>query len=198
MTLAEQIVDFWINEVGPKGWYMGGEELDAQICDNFEKHWIEAMEGAFGPWLIDAQGSLAYLILTDQFPRNMFRADGRSFASDPLARAAAKHAISQSWDQEVDPQSRQFFFLPLMHSENFVDQDRSVELFQTRMSGDTGNIIHAEAHRAIIRDFGRFPYRNAALGRETTEAEQKFLDAGAYPALVKRMSEGKRTALIIS
>ncbi len=198
MTLAEQIVDFWINDVGPKGWYMGGDELDAQIRDTFEKHWFEAMEGAYGPWLIDAQGALAYLILTDQFPRNMFRGDSRSFASDPLARTAAKHAISRNWDQDVDPQSRQFFFLPLMHSENLVDQDRSVELFQTRMSGETSNIIHAEAHRAIIRDFGRFPYRNEALGREMTEAEQKFLDAGAYAALVKRMSEGTKTALPLS
>lgn len=197
MTLAQEIVQYWINEVGPKGWYMGGEELDTQIRERFEKHWFEAMEGAYGPWLMDAEGTLAYLILTDQFPRNMFRGDARSFASDPLARAAAKQAIAQGWDQKVDAQSRQFFFLPLMHSENLVDQDRSVELFRTRMDGDQGNIIHAEAHRAVIRDFGRFPYRNEALGRKTTQAEQKFLDAGAYASLVKRMSDGVKTALVV-
>lgn len=196
MTLSAEIVDFWINQVGPKGWYMGGEELDAQIREKFEAHWHDAMEGAFGPWLIDAQGTLAYLILTDQFPRNMFREDARAFASDTLARAAAKQAITQNWDQEVDPKSRQFFFLPLMHSENLVDQDRSVELFRSRMDGEDGNVLHAEAHRAVIRAFGRFPYRNAALGRDTTTDEQRFLEAGAYGGLVKRMSEGAKTAFV--
>lgn len=196
MTLAEQITEYWINEVGPKGWYMGGEALDTEIRERFEKHWIDAMEGAFGPWLMDAKGALAYLILTDQFPRNMFRGDARSFASDALARAAAKHAIAEGWDQKVEPQSRQFFFLPLMHSENLVDQDRSVELFRTAMDGEDGNVIHAEAHRAVIRAFGRFPYRNEALGRETTPEEQRFLDAGAYGGLVKRMSEGAKTAFV--
>ena len=186
MATASEINHFWIEETGPKGWFMGGEELDNTIRARFMPDWEEAAEGARGLWLTDAEGALAYLILTDQFPRNMFRGDGRSFLLDPLARAAAKLAIAQGWDLTVPEPQRQMFYLPLMHSENLVDQDRSVALHDARMSGDD-RTLHARAHRDVIREFGRFPYRNDALGRVSSAAERAYLDAGGYRLSVERL-----------
>ena len=180
MTTVEKVLAFWLDEVGQKGWYDSPPALDAEIRERFEKPWDQAAEGAFGLWLTHATGMLAYIILTDQFPRNMFRDSGDAFATDHLARAAAKVAIDRNWDLKIDEPGRQFFYLPLMHSENLCDQDRAVRLIHSRMP-ETGvsNQDHACAHRSVIRDFGRFPYRNAALGRKTTASEQLFLDAGS-------------------
>ena len=130
---------------------------------------------------------LAYLLLTDQFPRNMFRDEGRAFASDPLARHVATFAWHKKIDLGIDPPLRQFFYLPLMHSESIVDQDRCVALFKARMPDAANNLLHARAHREVIRRFGRFPYRNAALGRQTTPEEQAFLDGGSYGAIVREL-----------
>ncbi len=186
MDRIDAVLRFWIDEIGPKGWYAGTEDIDAQVRDRFADLWDEAMAGGLGPWLTSPRGALAYLIVTDQFPRNLFRDDPRAFASDPIARAASKLALEQGWDAPIPEPERQFFYMPLMHSENLVDQDRSVELFATRMP-ETGaeNIPHAEAHREVIRRYGRFPTRNAALGRETTAAEAEYLAQGGYKAIVE-------------
>lgn len=190
MAQPEEILSFWLDEVEPSAWYNSNDELDEKIRTHFEKTWHEAMEGAFGLWLTYPSGTLAYIILTDQFPRNMFRGDRRSFASDASARAAAKIAISRDWDLKIDEPARQFFYLPLMHSENLIDQDRAVRLFCSRMP-QTGpsNLLHAKAHREIIRKFGRFPYRNEALDRPTTEPEQDFLTSGGYGQILKSLQE---------
>lgn len=187
MSMTDDILAYWIDELGPKGWYAGGEEIDDAIRARYLSTWEEARAGGLGHWLTDARGALAYIILLDQFPRNMFRGDARSFEMDPVARSTAKMAMDRGWDMEIEGEARQFFYLPLMHSENLVDQDRSVDLFSTRMEGD-GNVVHAKAHRKIIRDFGRFPYRNDALGRKTTPEEQAFMDAGGYATVVKELS----------
>jgi len=187
MSISEDIIEYWLNTVGPKGWYAGSDELDQDIRTRFQSVWEDALEGGLGTWLIDARGTLAYLILTDQFPRNMFRGDPRSFSTDAMARAAAKDAIALEWDQQVGIPERQFFFMPLMHSESLVDQDRAVEVFQTRMGDDDGNAIHAQVHREIIRDFGRFPYRNDALGRVSSEAETAFISGGGYAKILKEL-----------
>ena len=179
MTTPQHVLAFWLDECGPEDWYRQDEALDATIRDRFEDGWQAAADGGLGLWLTCPSETLAYIILTDQFPRNMFREDGRAFETDALSRSAAKMAIDRDWDLRIDPPARQFFYLPLMHSENLVDQDRAVRLFHARMPG-TDNGVHARAHRQVIRDFGRFPYRNAALGRTTTEAEQAFLDSGGY------------------
>ncbi len=186
MLTADDVLAVWIDELGPEGWYAGGAAIDARIRDQFEGLWHDAMAGACGPWLISATGALAYLVLTDQFPRNMFRDTAAAFASDPHARAAAKMAIDRGWDMEVPEPERQFFYLPLMHSEKLVDQDRCVDLFTTRTPGSgSDNLIHAQAHRDVIRRFGRFPTRNAALGRETTPEEAAWLAEGGYGAMVR-------------
>lgn len=181
MANPEAILGFWIDEVGPSGWYAGTEDLNAEIRRQFEADWHEAMTGSCGLWLTSPQGALAYLILMDQFPRNMFKGTALSFASDRHARAAAKTAIARNWDMRIDEPQRQFFYMPLVHSENLIDQDRAVRLFLTRMP-ETGerNLHHARAHREIIRRFGRFPSRNEALSRSSTPAELTWIEEGGY------------------
>lgn len=186
MATPKDVLAFWLDECSPSDWYRFDPEFDAKVRDRFEDTWREATQGALGLWLTYPSGTLAYIILTDQFSRNMFRDSSDAFATDHLARAAAKMAIDRNWDMKIDEPARQFFYVPLMHAENLCDQDRAVRLIHSRMP-ETGikNQDHACAHRAVIRDFGRFPYRNAALGRKTTASEQAFLDAGGYGEAIR-------------
>lgn len=186
MSSPEDVLAFWLDEIGPAGWYSGGDELDQLIRDRFEGVYKQACDGSLSLWLTYPSGTLAYIILTDQFSRNMYRDTAQAFASDKIARAAAKAAISKGWDLKIDEPARQFFYMPLVHTECLVDQDRAVRLIKTRMP-ETGeaNLLHAKAHREVIRKFGRFPNRNAALARETPDAEARFLDAGGYGAMVE-------------
>ena len=188
IATARDVLDFWLEEVGEKRWYAGGEELDSQVRDRFLRTWESGMEGRLGLWLTTPPEALAYVILLDQFPRNMFRGEADSFASDRHARAAAKTAIAREWDLKVAEPERQFFYLPLEHSENLVDQDRAVRLFAARMP-ETGAeyLLHARAHREQIRRFGRFPMRNEALGRRSTPEEEEFLSRGGYRALLEEL-----------
>ena len=188
MKTPEEVLSFWLDEVGPDGWYGGGAALDETVRDRFEATYEEAAEGGLSMWLTYPTGTLAYVILLDQFPRNMFRGEAQSFATDRIALAAAKIAIARGWDLRIDEPARQFFYMPLMHSESLVDQDRCVRLMATRMP-ETGaeNLLHAKAHREVIRRFGRFPHRNEALGRSAQTGEASFLADGGYPATVREM-----------
>lgn len=186
---ARRVLDFWINEIGEEGWYAGTPAIDAATRDNFLDAWIAAEEGGLGLWLTDAEGILAFLILTDQFPRNMFRGSGQSFATDDLALAAAKEAVARNVDLEIERPARQFFYLPYEHSEDLVDQDTCIALFEERMP-DPEKILHAKAHRAIIARYGRFPHRNKALARMSTEEEALWLANGGYPATVEALRAG--------
>ena len=181
MTAPEEVLEFWLDEVGPAGWYKVSEELDRRIRDRFEGAWESAREGTYGLWLTYPSGTLAYIILMDQFPRNMFRGEARAFATDRHANAAAKAAIARKWDLRIDEPARQFFYLPLMHSENLCDQERCIRLFLERMkaSGED-HLLHARAHREVIRNFGRFPYRNEALNRPCTLPESEYVAKGGY------------------
>lgn len=180
MSTPEEVLAFWLDEVGPEGWYKSDASVDEAVRDRFADTWDQAAEGGLSLWLTYPSGTLAYIILTDQFPRNMWRGRARSFALDAAALATAKTAISKGWDVRVDPPARQFFYLPLMHSENLCDQDRCVRLFHTRMPQATDNLLHARAHREVIRRFGRFPHRNEALDRESAPEESAFLAEGGY------------------
>lgn len=194
MVTPEDVLTYWVDEVGPKGWYAGGDDLDAEVRDKFEATWREARDGACGLWLTSPVGTLGYIVLTDQFPRNMFRGAAQAFATDPSSRAAAKIALERDWDMRIPEPVRQFFYMPLMHSENLIDQDRCVRLVSTRMpEGGASTLRHACAHRHIIRQFGRFPYRNEALGRDTTKAERAWMDHEGYPAALAAVDE-KATA----
>ena len=175
---AGEILEFW-ESVGPKGWYEVSPELDEKIREKFLTLWQDANAGKYKDWTLNADKALALIILLDQFPRNMFRGSGESFASDKAALCVAKRAIDHDLDQQIAGNMRQFFYLPLMHSESVGDQDAAVRAFVTRMPG-TDNLRHAKAHREVIREFGRFPYRNEALGRSSTDGELAYLKAGGY------------------
>ncbi len=189
MSEPEEILAFWLDEVGPVGWYDGDEKLDQTIRDRFRKTWENARDGAYSLWLTYPTGVLAYLIVMDQFPRNMFRGGKQAFSTDPAALEAAKCAVKKGWDMRIDEPARQFFYLPMMHSENLCDQDRCVRLMLTRMpQAGAVNLLHAKVHREVIRQFGRFPYRNAALSRDTTATEKTFVTEGGYGAVLERLS----------
>ncbi len=190
MSTVDEVIEFWVDEIGPKGWYVSDPDLDARIRDRFGPLWEKARDGRLERWAACARGALAYIIVTDQFPRNMFREDGRAFETDALARRVAARACHLGYDCQTPEPQRQFFYLPLMHSESQMDQDRAVRMFLLRMP-ETGalNLLHARAHRAVIREFGRFPYRNAALGRDSTAREEAFLERGGYGSAVAALTE---------
>lgn len=181
-----EVLDFWLGTVGPEGWYAGGDEIDA-LCYGFRDVWQAARDGGLDHWVDGAVGTLAYLVLTDQLPRNMFRGQADAFATDALALAAARKAVAEGWDMDAPEPDRQFFYMPFEHSEDLADQDRAVELLTERLSSDPDMALHARAHREVIRRFGRFPTRNEALGRESSEAEAEYLTAGGYAAVVNAL-----------
>ncbi|MCG7622577.1 MULTISPECIES: DUF924 family protein [unclassified Epibacterium] len=188
MARPEEILEFWLDDVGEQGWYRQDDALDAQIRERFEDSWTKACEGSYSFWLTYPSGALAYIILMDQFPRNMFRGEGKAFSSDQAALAAAKAAVDRKWDLKIDEPARQFFYLPMMHSESLCDQERCVRLIHERLE-KTGaeNLLHARAHREVIRLFGRFPYRNEALHRPSTAPELDYVSAGGYGSTVRDM-----------
>lgn len=181
---AQDILDFWLDEIGPEGWYKSDPALDAGIRDRFMDVWQRGRTGELDVWRCKPEACLALIILLDQFPRNMFRDEARAFASDAKALATAKIAITHGHDRGFEPPVRQFFYLPMMHSEMRSEQERSVRLCLLSF-GRNETFRHALAHREVIRRFGRFPYRNAALGRVTTPAEAEFLQAGGYGSVIK-------------
>ncbi|QFT59683.1 hypothetical protein FIU94_12685 [Sulfitobacter sp. THAF37] len=188
MQGPEQILAFWLDEVGPQGWYEASDTLDDTIRERFLETWEAACEGRFSLWLTYPSGALAYITLMDQFPRNMFRGRGKAFASDRAALAAAKSAIERGWDLKIDEPARQFFYLPLMHSENLCDQERCVRLMCERMpKAGESNLLHARAHREVIRRFGRFPYRNEALSRCDTSGEKAYVEGGGYGQTLREL-----------
>lgn len=190
MVGPDEVLSFWLDNVGESRWDIEDTALDAEVTERFGATWKGACDGRFSLWLTYPSGALAYIILTDQFPRNMFRGQGEAFASDKAALAAAKAAVDRGWDMRIDEPARQFFYMPLMHSENLCDQDRCVRLMHERMPiAGQGNLLHARAHREVIRLFGRFPYRNDALHRPTTESEADYVSAGGYGQTVRELQQ---------
>jgi uncharacterized protein (DUF924 family) len=171
------VVAFW-KEAGPKMWFAKEDAFDARFRERFEAAHFAAARRELDHWAETPEGSLALLILLDQFPRNCFRGTGHAFATDPLARHFATMALDAGQDRLVENDLRRFFYLPLQHSENMTDQERQLALFQTmdRPADDRW----AEHHHKVIAAFGRFPHRNRALGRETTPEEQAFLDQDGF------------------
>ena len=171
---AADFIAFW-QEAGPPKWFKKSPEFDAEIRTRFEALHHAAARRELDGWADTAEGSLALLLLLDQFPRNMFRASAHAFATDPLARMFAERALAAGFARQVAPELRNFFHLPFEHSEALADHDRAVAL-----AVDADALKWAEIHRHIIVRFGRFPHRNAALGRATTPEEQAFLDSGGF------------------
>ncbi len=182
---AKDVVKFW-DHAGPQAWYKQDDAFDQAIRDQFGAAWQDAHDGTLADWSVDAHGALGLIILLDQFPRNMFRNDPRAFSTDAQAIEAAKKMVAQDWDTQITGAMRQFIYMPFMHSEGIADQDMCIDLMETRM-GAGSNALHARVHREIIARFGRFPYRNGPLGRDTAAAEQDFLDNGGYGAILREI-----------
>lgn len=180
MDPIEDVLDFWFGRPpGPrrKAWFEKDALFDESIRTRFLTLHNAAAGGAFAAWTETAKGALALIVLTDQFPRNLFRGSGRAFATDAIALAAAKHVVGKGWDAGMLPVERMFVYLPFEHSETLTEQDRSCALFAPLNDfAETSDAVeYSEKHRAIIRRFGRFPHRNAALGRQSTAEETEFL-----------------------
>lgn len=180
MHPAQRVLDFWFGTPpGPrrKVWFEKNALFDESLRTRFLTLHNAAAGGACASWLENATEALALIVLTDQFPRNLFRGSGRAFATDPIALEAARHVIDRGWDETMLPVERMFVYLPFEHSEGLADQDRSCALFAPLNAfPETADAVeYSEKHRAIVRRFGRFPHRNAALGRESTPEETKFL-----------------------
>jgi uncharacterized protein (DUF924 family) len=175
------IVGFWRN-AGPRRWFTKSAAFDEAIRLKFEPTHFAAARGQYDHWRSSTEGTLALLILLDQFPRNLWRGSAHAFATDPLARHVAAGAIAAGHDRETDLEMRPFYYLPFEHSEDLIDQDRSVKLHEALAAetGDPDTAKWALNHKDIIVRFGRFPHRNAAMGRETTPEEQAFLDEGGF------------------
>jgi uncharacterized protein (DUF924 family) len=171
------ILKFW-REAGRDRWYKRDDAFDAEVRLRFSELWRKAAAGELSSWETTDDGALALTIVLDQFPRNMFRNDAQTYASDRQAREVAGRAIDRGTDARIDPVLLEFLYMPFMHSEHLPDQLRCVELF--RGTANTENLGYAEQHADIVRRFGRFPHRNRILGRETTPQEQAFLDAGGF------------------
>ncbi len=173
---AADVLAFW-RDAGRERWF----RKDATFDDLFRARFLvaheSALSGELDGWAQDAHGALALLILLDQFPRNAFRGTPRMYESDAKAREIARQAVQRGFDGEVEADLRNFFYLPFTHSEQLADQDEGVA-FAGRLGGESLRV--ALRHRDIIERFGRFPHRNAVLGRATTPAEQGFLDGGGF------------------
>ena len=187
IAAIEAVLQFWFGDSPSdistyaqrrKLWFGKQPAIDQEIRERFYLLHLQAAAGELEAWQASPEGNLALIVLLDQFPRNMFRDTPQAFATDPQARAVAKAAILQGFDQAVPPVQRIFFYLPLEHSENLADQQQSVQLSQTLANAnpELADISdYALQHQVVIERFGRFPHRNRILGRETTEEETEFL-----------------------
>lgn len=169
----QEILDFWFTEPVRSHWFSATPELDQEIANRFHRLWGQARDGQLDHWMTSAEGCLALAIVLDQFPLNMFRGQAESFATEAQSREVARFAIQRGFDRLLGDSQRAFLYMPFMHSESLEDQDRSVELFEA--AGLKANLAFARHHRELIRRFGRFPHRNAILGRQSSREELDYL-----------------------
>ena len=169
------IIHFWFEETAPAQWFQKNDEFDALIAGRFASTYRMVADGVCDLWQDEPEGCLALCIVLDQFPRNMFRGSAEAFATDAKALRVARHVLARGFDQVIAPERRRFLYLPFEHSENIVDQDRSVTLFGALRDSDPVAYDYALRHRDVIVRFGRFPHRNAILGRQNTPEENEYL-----------------------
>lgn len=177
---AREVLEFWFGprpHVALDVWFRKDPAFDEDIRKRFGDDVAAAVEGAFGDWCATPHGALARVILLDQFTRNLYRDSARAFSGDDGALATAREAVDQRFDRDLDGFERWFLYMPFEHSEDPQMQERSLALFGalTRDTDDPGGLEWAEKHAAIIRRFGRYPHRNAMLGRDSTPDEIAFL-----------------------
>lgn len=169
----QEVISFWFEEITPKQWWVKDQEFDNLIHQRFGQLHNAAIKGELWSWRNAALGALAEIIVIDQFSRNIYRNMPQSFAYDPIALVLAQNAILQKFDQELTPIMRGFICLPFMHSESALIHQEAVKLYQ--QEGMSDNLDFEFKHKVIIDRFGRYPHRNAILGRESTLEEIEFL-----------------------
>lgn len=172
---STDILNFWYTPPMPEHWFNSTPALDQEIRERFASTWQQAQAGDLDTWQQTAEGCLALCIVLDQFPLNMYRGQALSFSTEQQAVAVTQYAVAQGFDQQLPPERVMFLYMPLMHSEHLADQNESVRLFAA--AGLVENARFAEHHRSIVQRFGRFPHRNAALGRTSTPAELEYLNS---------------------
>lgn len=172
---VKSVNEFWFEEMGPERWFEADQAVDSDIDDRFSTLHASLAKMEVDEIATDPATVLAAIIVLDQFSRNMYRKTAKAFAFDGKAIQLARRAVRNQFDQGLTEDQRKFLYMPFMHSENLDDQNRSVELFEKL--GDENSLKFAIEHRDIIERFGRFPYRNEVLGRESTEAEVSFTEA---------------------
>ena len=169
----QDVLAFWFSESVKPLWFRSTPEFDNELRERFLDTWEAASAGRLAHWKDSAEGALALVIVLDQFPLNMFRGKAESFSTEAQAREVATEALAKGWDKTLDGAHLAFLFMPFMHSENIDDQDRAVALFTA--AGLEDNLRFARHHRELIRRFGRFPHRNAILGRTSSDEELAYL-----------------------
>jgi len=173
-TMYQEILKFWFEDTKPAQWWKKDENFDRVIIERFSALHRSATRCELFEWRKDARGRLAEIIVLDQFSRNMFRGySSLAFAQDALALALAQEAVSSGADKALSPVERSFLYMPFMHSESMNIHEAAEELFQK--NGIESNLDYELKHKAIIERFGRYPHRNAILGRESTPEEIEFL-----------------------
>lgn len=171
----ETVLDFWFKEHGPKDWFSKNDTFDATIREKFLSTYEAAVRGDLREWRTTPQGRLAEILVLDQFPRNMFRNDAKSFIADKQALELSEEAIAVGDDTRLTKQRRQFFYMPLMHSESKEIHWRALWLFATLLPQHWSAFLYEWKHKRIIDRFGRYPHRNPILGRTSTLEEKEFL-----------------------
>ncbi|MBW0003035.1 MAG: DUF924 family protein [Hyphomicrobiales bacterium] len=173
----DDVIAFW-RGAGSDKWFAKDDEFDASIRAHFLELVDAARRGDLSHWEEEPDGVLALAIVLDQFPRNLFRGTPRAYATDAQARGVTSRALARGFERRCDQELVTFLYMPLSHSEDLADQERAVVLFEAL--GIPKNLHSAREHRDIIARFGRFPHRNAVLGRGTTQQEQIFLEEGGF------------------
>lgn len=171
----ERVLDFWFRELSPRQWFGGGAELDLRIGEQFSIYLEHARQGACDEWSNTPRGRLALIVLLDQFSRHIFRGTPAAFAQDTKAQKLAADGIASGMDRQLTFAERHFFYMPLMHAEDMELQALSVEKFSALKNEAEAVLGIAKQHSSIVERFGRFPHRNAVLGRTSTAEEEAFL-----------------------
>jgi uncharacterized protein (DUF924 family) len=173
---AAELLHFWFHKLGPRDWFRGGKQVDEALRARFEPDLLALFTQDAGSFLSNPETARAAVLLFDQLPRNLYRGSARAFAFDPLARTICREAILNGWDSGLTRPERQFLGLPLMHSEHIADQLWSLEYYTAL--GDPHVRGFARTHFKMVARFGRFPHRNALLGRRSSPAEEAAVKAG--------------------
>lgn len=172
-TTAQMVLHFWFEELTPRQWFAKDDALDAQVTERFTSLLQAAIAGELWLWRRSPQGRLAEILVLDQFSRNIHRGRVGAFAQDPQALVLAQEAVAAGADHHLDIRQRAFLYMPYMHSESLRIHDEALRLFD--QPGLEDNLDYERRHRAIIERFGRYPHRNAILGRASRAEELAFL-----------------------